>query len=198
MMIEQETINKMNLANRSHELHKVIASCVCTDHFGSELNTETAIEKIRQLLEQMRLSKNNVYIIGNGGSAAVASHAITDFVNVCKLSAHTLHEPAIMTCMSNDYGYENAFARVVENSLRKDDLLIAISSSGKSANICNAVKKAKELGAHVLTLSGFAHDNPLRSLGEFNFWLQSKDYGFVEIGHLFILHNIADRFGVMS
>jgi D-sedoheptulose 7-phosphate isomerase len=72
-------------------------------------------------------------------------------------------------------------------------MLVAISSSGQSANIRNAAAEMRKLRGAVVTLSGLKRDNPLRSLGDVNFWLDSSDYGMVEIGHQFILHNVADR-----
>jgi D-sedoheptulose 7-phosphate isomerase len=75
----------------------------------------------------------------------------------------------------------------------REDALIAISSSGQSANIRNAAAEMRRLGGKVVTLSGFKGDNPLRALGDFNIWLDSTDYGMVEIGHQFVLHNLADR-----
>jgi D-sedoheptulose 7-phosphate isomerase len=66
-----------------------------------------------------------------GGSAAVASHSVTDFVNVAGLRAMTLHESSLITCMANDYGYENAFARILSTLARPKDMLIGISSSGQ-------------------------------------------------------------------
>ena len=75
----------------------------------------------------------------------------------------------------------------------REDALIAISSSGQSANIRNAAAEMRKLGGKVLTLSGFKGDNPLRALGHINFWVASTDYGMVEIGHQFMLHNLADR-----
>jgi D-sedoheptulose 7-phosphate isomerase len=123
----------------------------------------------------------------------VASHAVTDFLNVAKLRATTLHEPSLLTCMSNDFGYEVAFARVLATLASPGDALVAISSSGQSANIRNAAAEMRKLGGQVVTLSGFKRDNPLRALGDVNFWLDSTDYGMVEIGHQFLLHNIADR-----
>jgi D-sedoheptulose 7-phosphate isomerase len=77
--------------------------------------------------------------------------------------------------------------------VKPGDLVFAISSSGKSMNIRNAALHAAAGGGQVVTLSGFAGDNPLRSMGSINFWLDSSDYGMVEIGHQFILHNISDR-----
>jgi D-sedoheptulose 7-phosphate isomerase len=96
--------------------------------------------------------------------------------------------------MTNDFGYENAFARMLDQVINKNDVLIAISSSGNSINIRNAVDIAKKHHASIITMSGFSEDNPLRKMGNINIWLNSDDYGFVEIGHQFLLHNIADRF----
>lgn len=149
-----------------------------------------------RMLAQVRKNQNSVYVIGNGGSAGVASHAVIDFVNVAKLRAFTLHESALLTCMANDYGYENAFARILAQMANPGDMLIAISSSGNSKNIRNAAVQMAGNGGAVITLSGFAGNNPLRALGDINIWLDSCDYGFVEIGHQFILHNMSDRFGV--
>ena len=137
-----------------------------------------------------------LYIIGNGGSAAIASHALTDFVNSSKLAAQVLHESALITCMSNDYGYENAYANILNIQMNSNDILIAISSSGRSLNIRNAVTVAIKKKAKVLTFSGFSPDNPLRKMGEINFWINSQDYGYVEIGHQFLLHNLSERIAI--
>ena len=95
--------------------------------------------------------------------------------------------------MSNDYGYENSFSESLSTLAREKDLLIAVSSSGRSPNIHNAVKSVKKVGGEVITLSGFGHDNPLRSMGDLNIWLDSTSYGLVEIGHLFYLHYLSGR-----
>ena len=94
---------------------------------------------------------------------------------------------SLITCITNDFGYENAYSRVLSNVIKPQDILIAISSSGKSINIYNAAKVAKEQGSTVITFTGFNRDNQLKALGDFNFWLDSNDYGFVEVGHQFIL-----------
>jgi D-sedoheptulose 7-phosphate isomerase len=98
--------------------------------------------------------------------------------------------------MANDFGYENAIAIMLGQLLNPDDVVMAISSSGNSMNMRNAATIARNKGAYVVTLTGFSADNPLRNLGDMNIWLNSDDYGFVEVGHQFILHNIADRFNV--
>ena len=173
----------------------VLGRCEITEKNGAALGVEPGMTAAMQMLTQMRTNSGSVYVIGNGGSAGVASHAVNDLVNVAKLRAFTLHDPSLLTCMTNDYGYENAFARILAQIAKPKDVLIAISSSGSSSNIRNAAVQATNGGMFVITLSGFAGDNPLRSLGDINVWLDSRDYGLVEIGHQFILHNMSDRFG---
>ena len=160
----------------------------------SNIEVEGGVLAICKKLLEARIANKNIYIVGNGGSAGVAAHAVTDLFNVAKLKATTLHESSLLTCMANDFGYENAVARMLGQLLNPADIVIVISSSGNSMNMRNAGIVGREKGAFVLTLSGFKADNPLRQLGDLNIWLPSTDYGFVEIGHQFILHNIADRF----
>src|SRR6185436_20185844 len=99
---------------------------------------------------------------------------------------------AVLTCLGNDLGYDQVFARQIQAHARAGDLLIAISSSGNSANILNAVAAARARRADVITLSGFAPDNKLRGRGDLNFWVPNGLYGFVEIAHLAICHAILD------
>ena len=183
----------MGLPQRVDALAGIVASASFTDGTGQAVDAEKTMTAIRRLLEDTKDSSATVYIVGNGGSAAVASHAVTDFLNVGQLRATTIHDPSNLTCMANDYGYENAYANMLKILARPGDVLIAISSSGKSANILNAVRRMREKPAVIVTLSGFSFDNPLRTLGDFNIWLDSSDYGHVEIGHQFVLHNLADR-----
>lgn len=183
------------LVARSNELKSVISEMIITDKNGQSLEMECGINKVTQQLKFSKMSGGKVYLIGNGGSAAVASHAVSDFIKASGIAAFTLHEPSLITCMSNDLGYDQAYARILNVVFTSLDTLIAISSSGNSENICNAVKIATEIGGITMTLSGFKQDNALRKLGDLNVWLNMCDYGLVEIGHLFIIHNIADRIG---
>lgn len=185
----------LSLTGRVQAFGKVLDRSVITLRSGPTETLESGLVTLVAALGRIRSAGNSVFIIGNGGSAAVASHAVNDFVNVAKLRATTIHDPSLLTCMANDYGYENAYARILAQMTRPGDVLIAISSSGKSVNIRNAVNEAARAGATVVTLSGFASDNPLRQMGDINIWLDSSDYGFVEIGHQFMLHNVSDRLG---
>lgn len=185
----------MSLVNRAHRFNTMLGSCEVTRKNGSAYELETAIAEACKQLAGVRDSGRSLYLVGNGGSAGVASHAMTDFFNVAKLRATTLHDLSLLTCMANDYGYENAFARMLAQMVRPGDVVITISSSGNSMNIRNAALQTQLNHGIVITFSGFKSENPLRAMGEINFWLDSCDYGLVEIGHQFILHNISDRFG---
>src|SRR5262249_61501818 len=99
---------------------------------------------------------------------------------------------AMLTCISNDLGYGNVFAKQVEMHAYGDDVLFAISSSGCSENILNACATARQRDCRIITLSGFKADNPLRKRGDINFYLSSDQYGVVEIGHLTICHAMLD------
>jgi D-sedoheptulose 7-phosphate isomerase len=183
----------LTLASRTAELAAVIASAQITDRSGKTLDTEASVLQCVRMLRDLHERDGSLYLAGNGGSAAVASHSATDFVNAGRIRAMTLHESSLLTCMTNDFGYENAFARILSAYARPADVLIAISSSGKSPNIRNAAAAVRDLGGAVVTLSGFARDNPLRKLGDINIWVESLDYGLVELVHQFMLQNIADR-----
>ena len=134
-----------------------------------------------------------VYFIGNGGSAGIASHMAADFMKNGGFKAMCFNDPALLTCLGNDLGYENVFSEPVRRFAQAGDLLFAISSSGRSSNIINAAMQANVSGMVVVTLSGFDRDNPLRKLGTINFYVPSHAYGVVEISHLAICHEILDR-----
>jgi len=193
MKIAENEIGGMTLDARALEFRSVVALTQITDSLGARCEAESSIVQMMDLMRDLRGRKGSLYLVGNGGSAAVASHSVTDFLNVARMRAMTLHDSSLITCMANDYGYENAYARILSTLAQPGDMLIAISSSGNSKNIRNAAAKAREVGASVITLSGFAPDNALRALGDLNIWLDSRDYGMVEIGHQFVLHNVADR-----
>ncbi len=150
------------------------------------------LEKCVEILRETKDQNSTIYIIGNGGSSAVAEHMAIDLTKNAGLKSMAISGSPMLTTFSNDYGYENVFKKAIEAFSNKGDVLIAISSSGTSKNIINACKSAKEKGLFVITLSGFEEDNPLRSLGDINFYVKTKAFGFLEVLHGFILHHIND------
>lgn len=138
--------SKMPLGQRVAEFSEVMASTRLSSVDGKALELEVGNDQVMAAIRQLREQKGSLYIVGNGGSAAVASHAVIDFLNVGKLRAAVIHDPSQMTCMANDFGYENAYACMLSILARPGDMLVAISSSGRSQNIVNAVKTFKEAG----------------------------------------------------
>ncbi len=135
--------------------------------------------------------RRRYFLIGNGGSAAVAAHIANDMVKTWRTLAVTPNY-ATLTCLANDYGWERAFACYLERAaLGADDAVIAISSSGRSANIVNACGAVENL-CPLVTLTGFDENNAVRGMGDCDYYVPSRRYGVVEIAHLAILHNIVN------
>jgi len=133
-----------------------------------------------------------VFFIGNGGSAAIASHMTADFMKNGGMNTYSLYDNAVLTCMGNDYGYEYVFSKPLEFLGREKDLLVAISSSGNSPNIINAIHTAKNKGMEVITFTGFKEDNQAKQLGAVNVYVPLKKYGIVESIHNLMLQQVVD------
>ena len=149
---------------------------------------------VADFLRMVSLTDKSLIVVGNGASAAIAIHTLADFANAGGLKTVDLFNPSLLTCMANDYGYENVFSKPIEMLAEQGDILFAISSSGQSPNILNACESALAKKCQVVTFSGFSPDNPLRKLGRLNFYVPSSHYGFVEISHQTLIHCILDLF----
>ncbi len=152
----------------------------------------SAIEYVCKLAITQTEAGRKIIFIGNGASASISSHMATDYWKNGGMRAMAFNDAALLTCISNDCGYENVFGKPLEMFADDGDILFAISSSGASENILNGVHSAKKMGAHVVTFSGFKSDNPLSSMGDINFFVPETDYGPVEVVHLSITHCILD------
>ncbi len=177
-----------NYFNDTIKLMGMISATI--GHTPGELSQ--GIEAACQMLKTVASEKKKVIFIGNGGSAAIASHMAIDFWKNGGIKAIAFNDSSLLTCLSNDYGYEHVFAKPIETFAERGDLLIAISSSGNSLNIINGVKAARAKGLKVITLSGFKPDNRLSTLGDINFFVPSQEYGPVEVLHQFICHYMLD------
>ena len=148
--------------------------------------------KIVKILEGIKRNKKKVILVGNGGSAAMASHVSVDLTKMCKIRAVNFNEADLLTCFSNDYGYENWVQKALSSYADRGDLLICISSSGESKNIINGAKFAKKMGCKVITLTGFDKKNKVRKIGHINLWAESQNYNFIEMTHHTWLLSIVD------
>ena len=144
------------------------------------------------ILQRARSVGVKLIFIGNGGSAAIASHMAIDYQKNGGMRALAFNDAAALTCLANDLGHERGLEHQVDAHAYPQDVLVAVSSSGQSVNILNATRAAARRGCSVITLSGFDEDNPLRMLGGVNFHVPSRSYGIVELAHLFILHAMLD------
>ena len=151
--------------------------------------SNTAVEEAAILVASARC----LHLFGNGGSAAICSHVSVDLTKASGLKAFTYHDSALLTCFANDFGYENAYAKIVEKFVAADDCVILISSSGMSLNILNAAAATRAAGASLLTLSGFTRDNRLREFAsDQHFYIPSDNYNVVEAMHLILLLSVAE------
>ena len=154
------------------------------------------VEKIisaRDILVQAKKNNTKIMIFGNGGSAAIASHVSVDLTKNANIRSVNFNEADLITCFANDYGYERWIEKTIDFYADDKDVLILISSSGKSLNMINACKAARNKKmSKIITFSGHDNNNPLSKLGDINFWIDSKAYNFVENTHQIWLLTIAD------
>ena len=182
----------MSLQRYIATLGRILGDTCSTDFEGGVLDGEEALRRGVAAIRDIDAAGGKMMFVGNGGSAGIASHMAIDFLKNGNIRAIAFNDGALLTCLGNDLGYENVFARPVAMLGRPEDLLVAISSSGRSPNILKAVDAARTVGCRVLTLSGFDPDNPLRRLGDVNFYVPSREYGFVEISHTVLCHAMVD------
>jgi len=160
-----------------------------TDKYFEEMNkklTSVDISELNQLTSLIIKTHKNgkkIIIVGNGGSASIASHLVVDFINAATIKAISFNDPSMITCFANDYGYENWVSRALGCYSEAGDLVILISSSGQSKNMLIGAKKAKSMNVGVVTFTGFLPDNPLRLVGDINLWVDSGEYNIVEMTH---------------
>ena len=164
-----------------------------TERDGRSMTLDEGTEKAVQLILDVGAASRKVMLVGNGGSSSVVAHVQTDIIKCVGVRAMVFTEQSMLTAVSNDHGYETSFKRPVEWWAEEGDLILAVSSSGKSENILGAVKEAVSRGCKAVTFSGFEPNNPLRSLGDINLYVGEKSYGHVETAHAALTHFITDR-----
>jgi D-sedoheptulose 7-phosphate isomerase len=155
-----------------------------------------SIESIVESIKQTVKNKSRIYVIGNGGSSAIASHMVNDLgtglrrrdvinFDITSLADNT----PVGTAIANDIGYENIFYMQLKGLMKRDDVIIAISSSGNSPNIIKAVEYARKVGATVIGCTGF-DGGKLKTLSDISFHIETTkgEYGLVEDIHTILDH----------
>lgn len=157
-----------------------------------------AIDQMMRAVEEVYQRRGQIFVIGNGGSAATASHMMND-LNKGTLG-HKGDAPwprfrvialtdnvSLMTAWANDIDFNHSFSEPLKNLAQKGDVLIAISASGNSPNITAAVEAAKQIGVKVIGLTGFG-GGKLAKLADVSFIVPSSEYGPVEDAHMILDH----------
>ena len=175
----------MKAADYFSQYFETISQCI-------ESIDSDQLEQAAAMVWAAHQSGKKIILVGNGGSAAMASHVAVDFTKAAGIRAINFNEADLITCFANDYGYEHWVAKALDAYADLGDLVILISSSGKSPNIVKGAEKAKNIGVSVITVSGFLSGNPLRKLGDLNLWADSSDYNIVEMTHHIWLVAIVD------
>ena len=156
------------------------------------------ISDIVDTLEETIENKSRIYILGNGGSAATASHMVNDLGaglrrrDVINFDVTSLGDnSSVVTAIANDIGYENIFYMQMKGHINADDVVVAISCSGESPNIIKAVDYAKDLGCKIIGVTGF-NGGYLKKISNINFHVDvpEDEYGLVEDAHMILDHII--------
>jgi D-sedoheptulose 7-phosphate isomerase len=183
---------KILVDSHFQNLYNALENAQFTGRQGERLDRADAYQRTLQLAQEATARGSKLMFIGNGGSAGISSHMAIDFTKNGHMPALSFNDGAALTCMSNDFGYAEVFAQQLDAHARQGDVLFAISSSGASENILRAVAVARAKGCAVITLSGFQPGNPLRLLGDVNFYVGSSEYGLVEVAHTALIHAVVD------
>ena len=174
-------------------LSRLIADSIATNGEGCEVEFDSALEDAVTLLQEIKVKGNKVLLIGNGGSAALVAHMQNDLCKCNHIRSMVFTEASLLTALTNDEGYDIAYAYQIGLWAEEGDLLLAVSSSGQSENIIQAARVARQRGMKILGFSGFGTENALRQMGDINIYIPSTSYGMVEIGHSLLCHYLTDR-----
>jgi len=174
------------------EIADVMRSLKVCDAKGTELGESGLATWAEHTLDLSRRG-SCIFFAGNGASASMASHFSTDIAKNAGVRSMVFTDPSLITCVGNDFCYEDIFAEPLSWHMRPGDMIVLVSSSGNSPNVVKAARRARELGGTVVTLSAMRPDNTLRSLGDLNVYVSAQSYSHAETSHAAILHYWVDE-----
>ena len=176
-----------------NRLVDVLNQSAISNRNNEKMDWESGFEEVVRMFEETKEKDGCLFFVGNGGSAAIAEHMIADFMKNGRMKTISIANNALTTCMSNDFGYEYAFSNPLEMLMEEKDLLVAISSSGNSKSIVNAINVATKKNGRVITLSGFRDNNMISNMGDLNIHVPIEHYGIVESIHNLLLQQVVDE-----
>uniref|UniRef100_UPI004047E35C SIS domain-containing protein n=1 Tax=Aliarcobacter sp. TaxID=2321116 RepID=UPI004047E35C len=159
---------------------------------------ETVVEQIVEEIEKLLINKGRLYVLGNGGSSATASHMVNDLGtglrrrDIINLDVVSLGDNSpVVTAIANDIGYDNIFYMQMKGLIKPEDVVLAISCSGNSPNIVKAIEYAKDQGCKIIGVSGF-DGGKLKEISDIKFHIDAPkgEYGLVEDVHMILDHII--------
>jgi D-sedoheptulose 7-phosphate isomerase len=169
-------------------VYQLLESLTVLDSEGNYLDADEAFARLTESTFQVHSKDATIYFLGNGASASMASHFAADMAKTGGVRTMVFTDLSFLTAFANDLSYEDVYAEPLKLYMKREDMVVAISSSGNSPNILRAVVQAKELGGTVITMSAMDGDNAIRKLGDLNFYVAAKTYGLAETAHAAILH----------
>ena len=169
-----------------------IDGTICTKVIDGDYSKASPLQDRIDIVNKLYDNGNKIIFFGNGGSAAIASHFSVDMTKNNSIRCVNFNESDLLTCFSNDYGYENWVKAALKFYADKGDLIILISSSGNSLNMINAAKFTKLKKNSLVTFTGFFGKNKLSKYGSINFVVNSKSFNFIENTHQYWLLTLVD------
>lgn len=164
----------------------------------ASLNREN-VQQLLNMIEETRNSGRHLFLLGNGGSAATASHWVCDFgkgINTKTSKRLKIYSPvdnsAIFSALGNDFGYESTFVEQMKNFLEPGDMVLSFSVSGNSSNLVEAHCYARKIGAKTACIVG-NNDGKLIGMSDFVMVVPSKNYGVVEDICIILGHAISQE-----
>ena len=185
----------MNSTNPSRMVDERVWLTQYFERYQASIFQTDVYEQLIELKDrfmQVQARGKKAILAGNGGSAAIASHCAVDFTKNAGIRCVNFNEADLITCFANDYGYERWLEKALGFYADEGDLIILISSSGKSPNMVNAAHYAASRGLDVVTFTGFAESNSLKACGVLNFWVKSRVYNVIEMTHHIWLLAVCD------
>ena len=188
MDFELKLLKTRNILDESAQIKRKLAS--------SELLVEKIVKASDLIIEAYRVG-GKVLVFGNGGSAADAQHMVCELIGRFKMDRISLAaialttDTSILTAVSNDYGFEKIFSRQVEALVNDGDVIVAISTSGRSKNVLDAVKIAKKKHAKVIGLTGESGEE-LNGLADVTINIPSDSTPRIQESHITVIHIICE------
>ncbi len=178
--------------SKAEKVHGLLRNLSFWDADAQALPVDAGFSVWCRYTEEVRKDNGTIYLVGNGASASMASHMAADLAKNARLHTQVFSDLSLITAVANDMGYEHVFSEPLSRRGGGADMLVAISSSGRSPNVLAATRTARRLSMTIVTLSAMDLETPLRSAGDLNAWLPCRTYGDAETCHATVLHHWMD------